>query len=188
MIITRLTLSGITIVLIVSTILITMPEITNTLAQNNVNQTSIINNQTNRTVDQSQSIQFIANLSGQTVVPIVEETNARGEVGFNVNPQRDTIDYIVGVNDIDQVLSGSIHLGTPGVNGPIIVYLYRADSPTGPIDGLLAKETVTANELDGPLKGKTINDLVTAMSNGNVYVEINTAAYPNGEIRGQIRP
>ncbi|MDN5868918.1 MAG: CHRD domain-containing protein [Candidatus Nitrosocosmicus sp.] len=172
--------------MVVSTISITIPNITDAFAQDDINQSSTLTNQTNSTVEQSQSMQFIANLSSQTVVPIVDETNARGEAGFNVNPQIDTIDYIIATYDIDQVLSATMHLGTPGVNGPVIVYLYRADSPTGHIDGLLAKETITANELDGPLNGKTIKDLVAAMSNENIYVTVNTAPYPNGEIRGQI--
>jgi hypothetical protein len=175
----------------VSTISIAISNVTDVLAQGDINQSSILTNQTNSTVEQSVSepMLFIANLSSQTVVPLVaDETNARGEAGFNVNPQGDTIDYIVAAYDIDQVLSTTMHLGSPGVNGPIIVYLYRADSPTGSIDGLLAKETITANELDGPLNGKTINDLLNAISNGNIYVQINTAPYPNGEIRGQIVP
>lgn len=120
-------------------------EVTNTIAQDNTNQT-------NGGVPQFQPGQFRANLSGQSVVPKLQDAKATREVEFNVNPQRNTIDYNVTVSGTDQVLSGYMQLGSPGENGPLIVYLYRAGSPPGPVDGLLAKETITANELDGPMK------------------------------------
>lgn len=185
----KLSLLGIVITATILSIMIGIPETTNIFAQNNTDQSSIGTNQTNKELQQSQpEEQFRANLSGQTVVPIVENTDAIGEVEFNINPQMDTIDYSVTVNGINQALSATMNLGTPGVNGPIIVYLYRADSPSGLIDGLLAKETIIANELDGPMKGKTIGDLANAINNGSIYVTVNTAPYPNGEIRGQILP
>lgn len=148
------------------------------------NQTSV-QNQTNGS-QQTTSQQFNATLSGQNVVPIVPDTQAKGIAEFRVNSQMDSIDYIVSVRDIDQVMTSHVQLGTPGVNGPIILTLYRADSPTGPINGLLAEETIIASELEGPMEGKSIQDLVNAMKNGNAYVSINTASFPNGEIRGEI--
>ncbi|CAN5615187.1 hypothetical protein BH23THE1_BH23THE1_10040 [soil metagenome] len=151
----------------------------------NNNQTSPLQNQANGS-QQTQSQQFNATLSGQNVVPIVQDTQAKGIAEFRVNSQMDSIDYSVSVRDIDQVMTSYVQLGTPGVNGPIILTLYRADSPTGPISGLLAEETIIAGELGGPMEGKSIQDLVNAMNNGNAYVSINTASFPNGEIRGEI--
>jgi hypothetical protein len=40
--------------------------------------------------------------------------------------------------------------------------------------------------LTGPLKDKTIADLVTAMQSGQTYVNVQTEDYPEGELRGQI--
>jgi hypothetical protein len=40
--------------------------------------------------------------------------------------------------------------------------------------------------LEGPMQGKTISDLATAMKNGSTYANIHTEQNPNGEIRGQI--
>jgi hypothetical protein len=34
-------------------------------------------------------------------------------------------------------------------------------TPTGPVDGLLAEGNITADKLQGPLKGKQISDLTT---------------------------
>jgi hypothetical protein len=36
------------------------------------------------------------------------------------------------------------------------------------------------------MAGKQLTDLVTAMRNGEIYVNIHTEQNPNGEIRGQI--
>jgi hypothetical protein len=49
-----------------------------------------------------------------------------------------------------------------------------------------ASGNVHASDLTGPLAGKTINDLVSAMQSGNTYVNIHTEEHPNGELRGQI--
>ena len=48
--------------------------------------------------------------------------------------------------------------------------------------------TITSDMLAGPMEGKTIADLITAMKDGNTYVNIHTEQNPNGEIRGQIMP
>ncbi|MGE3398348.1 MAG: CHRD domain-containing protein [Candidatus Nitrosocosmicus sp.] len=149
------------------------------------NNQTFVQNQTN-TVQQTQPQQFSVTLSGQNVVPIVQDTQAKGIAEFRVSPQLDSIDYNISVRDIDQVLASYVQLGTPGVNGPIILILYRADSPTSSINGLLAEDVITSNELEGPMEGKSIADLVNAMNNGNTYISISTASYPNGEIRGEI--
>jgi hypothetical protein len=46
--------------------------------------------------------------------------------------------------------------------------------------------SITADKLEGPMAGKQLSDLATAMNNGETYVNIHTEANPNGEIRGQI--
>jgi hypothetical protein len=45
---------------------------------------------------------------------------------------------------------------------------------------------ITSSDLKGPLKGKMIAELISAMRNGNTYVSIDTPYHENGEIRGQI--
>src|SRR6266498_342290 len=45
---------------------------------------------------------------------------------------------------------------------------------------------ITKDDLQGPLKGKEISDLVSLMSNGSAYVNAHTDKYPKGATRGQI--
>ena len=46
--------------------------------------------------------------------------------------------------------------------------------------------STTAENLEWPMAGKQLADLVTALSNGETYVNIHTNQNPNGEMRGQI--
>ncbi len=62
--------------------------------------------------------------------------------------------------------------------------LFNASSPTGPKNGILAQETITSNNLEGPLKGKQISDLVKLIEDGNTYANVHTQQNPKGEIRG----
>ena len=84
----------------------------------------------------------------------------------------------------DQAISGSIkttgikataahiHLAAPGANGPVIVPLTKVGE-----DGWAV----------GP--GAKLQDAhFQAFKDGNLYVNVHSAANPNGEIRGQIKP
>jgi len=57
---------------------------------------------------------------------------------------------------------------------------------TSPQDAVTEKHRFTTSNLEGPIQGKTIDDLRNAMQNGTTYVNIHTEQNPNGEIRGQI--
>ena len=128
---------------------------------------------------------FTTQMSGGEEVPPVSPTaTATGTAEFNLGSEG--IDYQVSVTDVSNVTSISIHSGNVGKNGPVIVTLF---SPTGAADqanDVQASGTITAADLEGPMKGKEISDLVSAMSSGVTNVNVHTQANPNGEIRGQI--
>jgi len=46
--------------------------------------------------------------------------------------------------------------------------------------------SITNSYFIGPLKGKTISDLVSSINDGNNYINIHTQVHPNCEIRGQL--
>jgi hypothetical protein len=52
--------------------------------------------------------------------------------------------------------------------------------------GMTIRGNISDSSLKGPMEGKTLEDLVTAMDSGQTYVNIHTAQHPDGEIRGQI--
>jgi hypothetical protein len=61
------------------------------------------------------------------------------------------------------------------------------DPPTGLVNGVLAEGKIKANDLKGPLAGKSLSDLVMAMETGLAYANIHTVEFPGGELRGQLR-
>ena len=130
----------------------------------------------------AQKEKFNAKLSGQEEVPPVQ-TTASGMAWFK--PMQDKVWFKVNVTDMQGVTQAHIHTGKVGENGPVVVTLYKSETPQ-PINGKLAYGNITANLLEGPMKGKQLSDLATAMSNGSTYVNVHTEKYPNGEIRGQI--
>ena len=111
-----------------------------------------------------------ATLNGSQEVPAVT-TGARGAVSFTLNPTRDTL-FISGAFS---GLSGAItmahtHLGFRGVSGAPVTDLFRFIRGNR-IQGFLTGADIDRGKLDRYLRG-------------GYYINIHTAANPNGEIRG----
>ncbi|CAN5654221.1 hypothetical protein BH18THE1_BH18THE1_08800 [soil metagenome] len=126
---------------------------------------------------------FSATLSGEQEVPPIT-TSAKGWAW--VTPGEESVWYKVNVTGIDKVTAAHIHNAKSGENGDVVVTLFKSESPTGPKDGTLTEGNFTASDLEGPMKGKALSDLATAMKNGETYVNVHTEANKNGEIRGQL--
>jgi len=126
---------------------------------------------------------FIAELSGKEEVPPNESPSS----GFAwVKIANDEIRYEVNVTDMDKVNAAHIHLAEAGKNGPVVLTLFMG-GPTEQVNGTIGEANVTASNLEGPMKGKDVTDLVTAMKDGTTYVNVHTTDFPNGEIRGQLK-
>jgi hypothetical protein len=127
--------------------------------------------------------EFAANLTGQQEVPPVD-TQASGEAIFvTIMPKNETIDYYLNATGIQGATQGHIHSGAQGENGPVVVTLFKFDSPQNTVS---QNGTIATNNLEGPMQGKTLPDLMAAMNNGSTYVNFHTEQNPNGEIRGQL--
>ena len=127
--------------------------------------------------------ELVANLSGQEEVPPVD-TQATGMAEFTpVMPNNETVDFNVNATNIQGVTAGHIHQAAQGQNGEVVVPLFNYDTPQNMVS---ENGTISADMLTGPMEGKTIAELITAMKDGNTYVNIHTEQNPNGEIRGQI--
>ena len=164
------------------------PACNNTSTQANVNSGSNTAGQTasggSGTGESTQSNFYYAKLTGNNEVP-PKDTKATGTATFNVIGT-DSMSYEVHVKDMQMVTAAHIHQGKPGENGPVVVVLYTNPTPSGMVNGLLAKGTITAANLEGPLAGKQIKDLINLINSGDTYANVHTAANPMGEIRGQI--
>ena len=132
------------------------------------------------------------------------DSQGQAQAIFHLSPDGSSLDYKLIAANIENVFMAHIHMQAPGVNGPIVVWLYpstavgvQAPLGGGRIQGVIAQGTITAANLTGPLTGHPLSDLIEAMRTGNAYVNlhtndgvdpVNTGAgdFPGGEIRADI--
>jgi hypothetical protein len=138
--------------------------------------TSISTLNSNRAAGAQQQPQaFAAQLSGKDEVPPVV-TQAMGRAQFLLSSDGKEIDYDLIATNLNGFMMAHIHQGKARENG----------QPIAPLQ--IGKGKITASDLQGPLGGRQISDLVNLIRNGQVYVNLHTQQNQNGEIRGQIMP
>jgi CHRD domain len=141
-------------------------------------------------VSASAATTFHATLSGNNQSPAID-TPAHGTATFTLSSSGKSLRFRLHVDDIENVSMAHIHIGAAGQEGPVAVWLYPSHPPAqvkkGKFTGELATGVITARQLQGPLKGKTIADLVQEIKNGDAYVNVHTVQHPAGAIRGQIQ-
>ena len=138
----------------------------------------------------AQQTNFVASLSGKTLSPPVS-TPATGIAKFNVNPNGN-IGYEIDAKNIKGIIGAHISLqnGTDlaQVFNPYVEINGKSGIPTGEVNGQISKGVITANDLSGPLSGKTTTDLANLMKNNSLNLVIRTQGHENGEIQGAIAP
>jgi hypothetical protein len=160
---------------------------------------------------QPQQKQFVAKLSGNNEVPPVN-TNATGIANFTVSPDEQSLHYTLTVHNITGVVGADIHWGTATQDGPVVISLFNSSTPTGKVNGILAKGTITSSDIKGNMTKNpgvmeivargtmnskpsiihvqglvgSVSDLVILFTFNNAYVNVHTQIHNNGEIRGQI--
>jgi CHRD domain len=132
---------------------------------------------------QPQGQEFTAKMTGTQEVP-PKDTKATGTATFVPTPDQMTLAYRVSSNTNYNTMA-HIHKGKAGENGPIVFTFFTSPTPGG-IVPFTAHGNLRANDLEGPLAGKQITDLIKMIKDGDAYVNVHTVQNPNGEIRGQI--
>lgn len=127
--------------------------------------------------------QFKTKLKGENEVPPVT-TDAEGKVKLKV--KESNIKYKLNITGITDATMAHIHQGKSGENGEPVVDLLADGNKQDTSNGLFINGSIVDSSLIGPLKGKTISDLVSSLNDGNNYVNVHTQAHPDGEIRGQL--
>lgn len=131
------------------------------------------------------AIKFLTRLSGAGEVPPVLASDAWGQADFAFNDSMTELGYRLKALKIESgAIQATIHRGLPGDNGPVVAFLYQPASPA--VDERLnISGRLTQSDLAGPLAGDFVG-FVDALRAGELYVNINSNAYPAGEIRGQV--
>jgi CHRD domain-containing protein len=75
------------------------------------------------------------------------------------------------------VTAGNIHYGVKGENGPVIVTLFKYETPMNEVS---ESGTITSENLKGPPAGKPLSELAIGGANSTLYVNIHTEENPNG--------
>lgn len=124
----------------------------------------------------------------QEVPPAVSDGSAWGR--FRFSDDLSQLDVRVDVRNLTgDVLAAHLHCNVAGANGPIIVDLLPG--PSGRIvDGVFDNEDVTdagCTEQCG-FEINNIASLRQAAEDGCLYLNAHTAAFPDGEVRGQLLP
>src|SRR5688572_29133546 len=127
---------------------------------------------------------YITTLNGKNEVPSHAEVTATGISGLIVNSGNSKVWYQVEAEGLRGVTQAHIHSGKASENGPVVATLFKGNKDT--VNGALVQGSITADKLEGPLKGKSISDLISLFDTASAYVNVHTQSFPDGEIRGQI--
>ena len=72
---------------------------------------------------------FSVHAKGALEVPVARDTGAQGQATFKLSKDGDSLSYKLNVANIENVIMAHIHNAAPGVNGPIVVWLYPSTTP-----------------------------------------------------------
>ena len=115
------------------------------------------------------------------------QLNSNGTISF-------TLSY---ANMTSAVTQAHIHFGASRTNGGVMVFLCGGTKPACPASGTLTGtiaaadvSTLPASNADSVIpqgiQPADLNALLEAIGSGNTYINVHTANFPNGEIRGQV--
>ncbi len=108
-------------------------------------------------------------MGGSQEVPAVN-TAASGSGNIKVNDDR-SVNGSVTVSDMKPT-AAHIHEAPPGKNGRVIVPLTKTGDMTFSV----------------PANAKLTEAQYKAYKDGNLYVNVHSAAHPDGEVRAQLKP
>ena len=100
--------------------------------------------------------------------------------------ERNSIDCHTNVFNIVNLTAGHLHLGGPGVSGPVAIPI--PDLPVG-VSGAFGQNFTLESLIPRPAYGvRNFEELAYACASGNCYLNYHTAGNPAGEIRVQLCP
>ena len=148
------------------------------------------------TAAQADNKVFQVELVGGNEVPVIS-TGASGGFQARISNDGQSIEYQLAYSDLEgAVTQAHIHVGQRDVNGGISVFLCSnlGNGPAGtqacPAAPAVITGTITAADVIGPSgQGVTageLDELISAMRDGNAYANVHSTLFPSGEIRSQL--
>ncbi len=135
---------------------------------------------------------FVSPLWGSQEVPAVD-THTVGVATFKLNAEETEMSFKLIVAQGILVTQSHIHCGPPGVNGPVVVFLYGLNPAGTNVSGVLNQGVITGanviprgNSAACPGGVANLADVLAKIRTGGAYANVHTIANPGGEIRGEI--
>ena len=131
-----------------------------------------------------------AKLSSYNEVPLTISSTGNGS--FRLRVRSDGIQYTLRYEDLETDASvAHIHFGKFWIAGGVIAFLCGGgDKPACPGREGEVTGTIDAADVVGPanqgIEAGSFSEVLRALRKGSVYVNVHTARFPGGEIRGQI--
>jgi hypothetical protein len=124
-----------------------------------------------------------ATLAAAAVVPAATSTMTGSATLLT---QLQTVQYTVTLaNSTSNPTAVHLHLGASGTNGAIIATLFNNANGIAPVNGELVKSNMAASGFTPPI---SLDSIVKLVKSGQVYMDVHTKQFPNGEARGQLQP
>ncbi len=136
-----------------------------------------------------------AELSGDQEVPPVE-TETRGRLQVRFDDAASVAGFKLKVRDGVAITQAHLHCAVEGENGPVVAFLSGFIPGGFDVNHKLARARLTDANITAvgadcvPSIGVEITniaELLDAIRDGNVYVNVHSVANPGGEVRGQLR-
>ncbi len=134
---------------------------------------------------------FTATLSGFNEVPSI----VSGGVGWatvRISEDGRSISYELVYFGLADVSMAHIHIGKDGHVGGVAVWLCGGPKPACPSSHGRVTGTLTASDVQAitgqGLNAGDLDSVIEAIRAGAAYVNVHTARFPAGEIRGQLTP
>jgi|SRR5688572_2699748 len=148
------------------------------------------------TAAQADNKVFKVELAGEHEVPVIS-TGASGGFHARISDDGQSIQYELAYSDLEgTVTQAHIHVGQRDVNGGISAFLCSnlGNGPAGtqacPAAPAVITGTITAADVIGPsgqgVAAGELDELISAMRDGNAYANVHTTLFPAGEIRSQL--
>jgi hypothetical protein len=127
--------------------------------------------QTASSVATPNGVMFVVNMDGAQVPD--GDPDGRGKAFVDITVETGTVCFRIQVRNIElPTTDGHIHVGDPGVNGPVVVRMAGPDATAISRGCTTGWDTVLLQDIiDNP---------------ASYYVNIHNAPYPSGAIRGQM--
>jgi hypothetical protein len=123
------------------------------------------------------TVELRAHLTGKAQVE-PGDLDGKGDATVVLDARKGKVCFALGWSGIDPPMAAHIHTGRKGQNGGVVVALFSSDQP---LPGTIQTVKGCATGVDATLVGKIAHDPAA------YYVNVHTAPFPNGAIRGQLR-